>query len=182
MRKLCVSILLLGSIAALHGTAGDDFKLEPGFTLLFNGKDLDGWKEKKKDGAALDGKTEAFKGRFKVADSKLVIDPSVKGDVVIETQKAYGKDVVIKFEFKPSKGCNNDLWFRGVKFDLYIKVCKNMKDDEWNQFEIISTGDMLEYKCNGETQRTNKTKVESTPFGIRAENGPVEIRRVRIKS
>jgi hypothetical protein len=26
-------------------TAADDFKLEPGFTLLFNGKNLDGWKE-----------------------------------------------------------------------------------------------------------------------------------------
>ena len=106
----------------------------------------------------------------------------MKGDVVIETEKKYGKDTVIRFEFKPGKGCNNDLFFHGVKFDLYKKVCKNMKEDEWNQLEIISTENMLEYKCNGVTERTNKTKVESSPFGIRAEYGPIEIRRLRIKT
>ena len=182
MRKFCYTLLLLGSIASTQTTAGDDFKLEPGFTWLMNVKNLDGWVERKKNGEPLDGKTEAYKGRFKIADGKLVIDPSVKGDVVIETEKKFGKEVVIRFEFKPGKGCNNDLFFHGVKFDLYKKVCKNMKEDEWNQLEIISTDDMLEYKCNGVTERTNKTKVESSPFGIRAEYGPVEIRRLRIKT
>ena len=55
---------------------------------LFNGKNLDGWKEASKDKAPLAGKTEAFGGRFKVQGGMIVIDPSVKGDLHIETEKA----------------------------------------------------------------------------------------------
>jgi hypothetical protein len=46
-------------------------------TPLFNGKNLDGWKEASKDKASLTGKTEAFGGRFKVKDGVIAIDPSV---------------------------------------------------------------------------------------------------------
>ena len=49
--------------------SGDDFKLEPGFTLLFNGKNLGGWKEVGNK-ETLDGKTEAYQGRFKVVDGE----------------------------------------------------------------------------------------------------------------
>src|SRR4051794_15698171 len=84
-------------------------KLEPGFTALFNGKDLTGWKTKA--GESLDGKTEAHKGRFKVVDGKLVIDPKVPGDVWIKTDRKFEKDVHVKLDFFPGKGCNNDTHF-----------------------------------------------------------------------
>src|SRR5262245_36418998 len=103
MRTLCavLSLAMLAGLAApLPAYAADDFKLEPGFSLLLNGKDLTGWKQMK-DGTVLDGKTEAYGKRFVVTDGKLVIDPSVKGDVRIETAKSFDKDVTIKFEFKP---------------------------------------------------------------------------------
>src|SRR5205085_10380603 len=86
-----------------------EFKLEPGFTLLFNGKNLDGWKEASGKKESLEGKTEAYNGRFKVVEGKLVYDPAVKGDLYIETTKEFGKDVIIKFDFKPGPKCNNDL-------------------------------------------------------------------------
>jgi hypothetical protein len=70
--------LAVALVAARPGPSQDDFKLEPGFTLLFNGKNLDGWKEAGGQRAALDGKTEAFGGRFKVAEGRLVYDPGVK--------------------------------------------------------------------------------------------------------
>src|SRR5881396_2092461 len=63
----------------------DEFKLEPGFALLFNGKNLDGWKEASGKKESLEGKTDAYQGRFKVEDGKLVFDPAVKGDLYIET-------------------------------------------------------------------------------------------------
>jgi len=47
----------------------DDFKPEDGFTPLFGGKDLAGWKTEK--GEPLDGKMEAYGGRFKLADGVL---------------------------------------------------------------------------------------------------------------
>ena len=52
----------------------DEFKPEPGFTLLFNGKNLDGWQTKAAKPESLEGKAGAFDGRFQVKDGELVID------------------------------------------------------------------------------------------------------------
>jgi hypothetical protein len=182
MRTILSGGLLLAALALLPalGSAGDDFKLEPGFTLLFNGKDLSGWKTKK-EGVSLDGKNEAYGKRFAVVEGKIVIDPKVKGDVIIETAKTFGKDVHLKFEYLPGKGCNNDLFIRGIKFDITPKGVKNLKEGEWNQFEIVIAGDKAEFKNNGESQRTAKPGTDATPFGVRAEFGPIEFRRMRFK-
>lgn len=186
MRNLS-SLLALAILAVLGfsspGAAADDFKLEPGFTLLFNGKNLDGWKEASKDKAALDGKTEAFGGRFKVTDGRLVYDPAVKGDLYIETAKEFGKDVHIKFDFKAGPKCNNDLFLRGTKFDIIpgAKENKNVKEGEWYTFEIVVTGEKIEHKINGETMRAATTKTKSSPFKLRAEFGVIEIKNIRVK-
>lgn len=181
MRKLTCGLLLLSwMVLVTNASADDDFRLEPGFALLFNGKDLTGWKTLKGD--SLDGKTEAYKKRFTVADGKLIIDPKVPGDVRIVTAKELAGDVHIKFEYFPGKTCNNDLFFRGQKFDLVKGIVKNIEFDKWNQFEIIVTGDKIEFKNNGQTQRSATTEVKTSNLGIRAELGPAEFRRIRLKS
>src|SRR5262249_29471057 len=154
-------ILAHGLLLACLALAGD-FKVEPGFKLLFNGKDLSGWKEKT-GGASLEGKTEAYKGRFKVKDGILTINPKVKGDVRIVTDRQFSGDVHIKFDYKPGPGCNNDLYLRGHKFDIKKPDVKNLKEGEWNEFEIIIKGDKIEYRNNGEVQRKGTVKVKSTP-------------------
>jgi hypothetical protein len=181
MRLLsCVALLFAGGLAL----AADD-KAEDGFKPLFNGKDLTGWKakgSKDKPGESLDGKAEAFGGRFKVKDGELTIDPKVKGDVRIETAKEYGGNAVIRLEYLPGEGCNNDLFFRGQKFDLSKENVKNIKFGEWNTVEIAVTGDKVEIRSNGEVARTATTKVEKSTFEIRAEFGPIQIRKLRIKA
>ena len=112
----------------------------------------------------------------------LVIDPKVKGDIVMNTAKSYAGDVVIRFEFKPGEGCNNDLLFRGTKFDLKKEDVKNIKFGEWNRFEISIQGEKAEFRCNGELLKTLKAKPAATPLGLRAEFGPVEYRNLRIKT
>jgi Fe-S oxidoreductase len=181
MHKLTGTLLLSAAflavpIAVFGGP--DDFKPEPGFILLFNGKNLDGWKTKKGD--SLDGKMEAYDGRFKVVGGNLVIDPKVKGDLTIVTAKEL-KDAHIKFDFLPGAGCNNDLYFRGLKFDLTKGNVKNFKEGEWHDLEIIAQDGKVEFKCKGETQRAVKAKTASSPLGIRAEYGAVQIRRIRVK-
>lgn len=162
----------------------DDFKVEPGFTPLFNGKDLTGWKtkgSKDKPGDSLDGKTTAFDGRFVVKDGEIVIDPKVKGDRYIETAKEYAGDVTVKFQFKPGEGCNNDLLFRGAKFDIKTPDIKNLKFDNWNEMEVVLKGTKAEFMVNGEPVRTIDAKMDKGVFTIRAEFGPLVIRRLRIK-
>src|SRR3954465_9155869 len=100
MRILSYGLFLTCLALAARATAADDFKVEPGFTLLFNGKDLTGWKEKT-GGASLSEKTQADKGRFKGDGGVLVIDPKVQGDVRIRTVREFPGDVSIKFEYKP---------------------------------------------------------------------------------
>jgi hypothetical protein len=187
----CVTFLLfLLTLALLPVPASaedkDAFKLEEGFKLIFNGKDLDGWKEfSGKAKASLDGKTEAFKGRFKVRDGKLVLDPSVKGDLHIQTAEAFGKNAHVKFDFKPGPKCNNDIFFHGTKFDIIPgnKENKSVKEGKWSTLEIIVSNDKVEHKINGATVRTTKRRadIKATPLRIRAEFGAIEIKNIRVK-
>jgi hypothetical protein len=183
MGRLCCLCLFAGLLLTPPLGAADEFKLEPGFTLLFNGKNLDGWREAGGKKEALDGKTEAYDGRFKVVEGKLVYDPSVKGDLYIETAAEFGKDVHVKFDFKPGDKCNNDLFLRGTKFDIIPgnKENKSVKEGEWSTCEIIVKGDTVEHKINGETVRTSKADPKATPFKLRAEFGALEIKNLRVK-
>lgn len=175
MRALICGLVLSATVTCLLAAEPD-----AGFTLLFNGKDLTGWKVQK-SGESLEGKSEAAKGRFKVVDGVLVIDEKIKGDVRIESLHQFSGDVVIQFEYKPGKGCNNDLLLRGLKFDLKPQDVKNQKQDEWNQFEIAIHGDQAEFKNNGEVQRAQKTKSAESGLVIRAEFGPIQIRKLQYK-
>lgn len=155
-----------------------------GFTPLF-GKDLSGWRTKaagKTESVSLDGQKEAFKGRFKLgADGTLTIDTSVKGDVTIETTKTFAKDVHIAFDFKPGTKCNNDIFIRGIKFDLKIEDLPKWKAGEWNQFDLVIKGESAEIKLNGDLVKTVKAKPGATTFGLRAELGPMEMKNLRVK-
>jgi hypothetical protein len=184
MRRLPALFLVAGlMLLPRSGKSADDFKLESGFVLLFNGKNLDGWKEASGKKESLEGKTSAYDGRFKVVEGRLVYDPAVKGDRYIETVKEFGKDVHIKFDFKPGPKCNNDLFLRGTKFDIIPgnKENKNVKEGEWYTFEIVVVGDKLEHKINGETMRTSKAGDKPTPFKLRAEFGAIELKNIRVK-
>jgi hypothetical protein len=161
----------------------DEFKLEEGFTLLFNGKNLDGWKEASGKKESLEGKTDAYQGRFKVVDGSLVYDPAVKGDLYIETKREFAKDVHIKFDFKPGPKCNNDIFLRGTKFDIVPgnKENKTVKEGDWSVFEAIIKDGMVEHKINGETVRKSKTSANTSPFKLRAEFGAIELKNIRFK-
>ena len=176
---------ILAALISATALAQQEFKPEPGFTLLFNGKNLDGWKEASGKKESLDGKTEAYGGRFKVAEGRLILDPEVKGDLHLETVRTFAKDVHIKFDFKAGPKCNNDLFLRGTKFDIVPgnKENKNVKEGEWTSFEIVVTGDKIEHKVGGETARASTLKADApaSPFRIRAEFGALEIRNLRAK-
>jgi len=168
-------ILLVGRFGAAADGADE------GFTLLFNGKDLTGWKTK--EGAALEGKDEAYGKRFSVADGAVAIDPKVKGDKYIYTVKEFSGDLHLKFEFNPGPGCNNDLFLRGMKFDINLKGdVKKAKEGEWNTFEIVVAGKKAEFKCNGETVKSMNTKNDASNFGLRAEFGSIQYRKIQVKS
>jgi hypothetical protein len=174
----------VGLLFPMARAAAAESAAEVGLTLLFNGKNLDGWKTARgKADEPLDGKTEAHNGRFKVVDASIIYDPAIKGDLYIETARQFGKDIHIKFEFNPGPKCNNDVFLRGTKFDIKPggKENTNVKEGEWHTMEIIVQGDKLEHKINGETVRTSKAGAVATPFMLRAEFGAIQIRNIQVK-
>jgi hypothetical protein len=174
----CLLALVLSSVLPSMLVA-EDFKLEEGYSLLFNGKTLDGWKVR--GGESLDGKTESPKGRFVVKDGSLVIDANVKGGQVLDTAVEFGPKSHIKFQYKAGPGCNNDLYYLGLKFDIKPGGVKNLKEGEWNDFEIVGDGMTIEFRNNGELQYSGKAKVDASPLGVRAEFGGIEYRQLRYK-
>src|SRR5262245_12551501 len=95
------------------GRAGDDFKPEPGFTSLFNRKDLTGWRLGK---VVLDGKTETQNKRFMVMDGAIVIDGKGGGDLY--TTKEFNKDFHLKLEFRAAPRADSGLYIRGPQLQV----------------------------------------------------------------
>jgi Domain of Unknown Function (DUF1080) len=180
--------LLLGGLAVLlplPSVFTSEPKAEPGFTAIFNGKDLTGWRQKS-DKAPLDGKTEAYMGRHKVEGGSLiyVYKDKLKQNRYIETTKEYAKDAHFKFDFKAGPECNNDILFRGLKFDIVPGKgeTKDVKEGEWYTYELIAAGDKVEHKINGKTVRkAQMAKDKSNHFVLRAEFGVIEIKNIRVK-
>ncbi len=183
MRPICCLLFVLSAGLVL---AADDFKPEPGFTLIFNGKNLDGWQTKadgKTKAESLAGKTEAFAGRYRVEDGQLVIDYKTKQNRYIDTAKELTDNVVIRFDFKPGEGCNNDFLFLGSKFDVKAGAKgsgKGVKLDEWNTMEIVVKGGTADFMINGEKAATQKTKGAKGPLSVRAEFGPINLKNIRV--
>ena len=183
MRLITCALVVFATCAAV--VAADEFKPEPGFKLLFNGKNFDGWQTKasgKNKAESLEGKTDAYDKRFVAKDGEMVIDYKVKGDKYIETTREFSGDFTIRYDFKPEEGCNNDTLLLGTKFDIVAgakSTGKGIKLGEWNKMEIVVKGGSADFLINGEKVATQKTKAEKGPLVLRAEYGPITYKNIR---
>jgi hypothetical protein len=130
--------------------AGDDFKVEPGYTSLFNGKDLTGWRLGKD---LLDGKTESKTKKWHVTDNVIVIDGGGGGDIY--TVKDFNTDYNLKLEFRAAPKADSGVYVRGIQLQVrdyptvgpYKKV--KFKDGDWNQLDITVKGPVYATTVNG---------------------------------
>jgi len=90
--KLLFLLILFASVAAT--SKAQNKSLEPGFTRLFNGENLEGW--------------VGNKVSYRVENGMILIDPQGDGGGNLYTEKEYG-DFIFSFEFKLSPGANNGL-------------------------------------------------------------------------
>jgi hypothetical protein len=162
LRWILAMLILAALVSTDAGRAADDFKVEDGYTLLFNGKDLTGWRLGKE---MLDGKTETANKRFMVVDGVIVVDGKGGGDLF--TVKDYNKDFNIKLEFRAAPKADSGLYLRSVPAQLqvrdyptvgpYKKVKFNTGD--WNDLDVTVTGAKIASKVNG-TSITEKDVLE----------------------
>ncbi len=159
-----------------RGEAGEKFELEPGFTRLDNGMDLEGWTGK------LDG--------WSVVDGAIHLDSKkAKGDIY--SAKTHGGDVVIRMQFKAAKGADSGVYIHGKQLQVrdypnagpkqYAGPAK--KFGEWNDLEWDITGGVAVVKLNGEViEKAWKIGGDAKKgIGLQRESGDFDYRFIRMK-
>ena len=181
----CFLAIVTGSAAF----AADTFKPEPGFTSLFNGKDLSGWSYSATD--TFDGKIAASDERFSAKDGVLIVHPKTPREIKkILTTQEFPKDFVLKLEFRAEVNADSGIFIRGPQLQCrdYLvagpdpyKNLKKYRPQDWNEIEIVVKDGVARCTCNGELL-TDSLKVPATgPIGLEADRGQMEYRRIRIK-
>ena len=200
MNSRCCKLLVLGLTVVSFSSfaASDEFKLEEGYTSLFNGKDMTGWEygpvpvSKKPIIEKLDGKTATKDQVFEVSNGLIVA--SGKKIMALYTAKEYNKDFQFKVGFRNSAEKpkdNSGIYIRGPQLQLdavteggltgVFKKLTKFKVGDWNEIEITVKGTEAICKCNGE-QIGKAMKVPATgTIGLQFEYGKFEFRRIRIK-
>jgi len=191
-RSLALALLLvLGTAGAEQ--AGDDFKVEPGYTLLFNGKDLSGWKYLPTPKEGLDGKTETADQRFSVQDGAIVAaakDKAGKGGIKdLYTTRDFPNDFHLKLEFRAGEKADSGVYLRGKQLQVrdYLRrgeqrQLTRYKNDGWNELDITVQGTEATCLLNGEALTPPTMAVPAKGgIGVQAETGKFEFRRIRVK-
>src|SRR5205814_5515640 len=108
--RLGATALILG-LAALTTAGADDFKLEPGYISLFNGKDLTGWCYNKTN--AFDGKAASDDGRYSAKDGIFIVHPKTPRLMqIIWTTRQFPKDFNLKLEFRAEVNADSGIFIR----------------------------------------------------------------------
>jgi len=165
---------------------------EPGFTPLFNGKDLTGWRQGETN---LAGKVLSPDGRFAVKDGLLVIRGSTEKPprmTEIDTDPSFDGDFTLRLEFRASKDANSGLHLRDKQFKHQLqirdyprvgpyKALKGYKDFDWNEVEVVVRGTKARCTCNGEVLEASLEIPDKGRLALQSEINTVEYRNIRIK-
>jgi hypothetical protein len=160
------AVLAFLATAVRPCAAADEFKVEDGYTLLFNGKDLTGWEHgycppgTRPNDEKLDGKTASRDNIFTVADGVLVA--SGKALRAVYTTREFNRDFTLKFEFRTptdNKKNNSGVFIRGPQLQLdgtneggltgVFKNIKGFKHGDWNEIEVAVKGGVITNTVNG---------------------------------
>lgn len=182
------AVLAVGAQAALAADT-DDFKLEPGYESLFNGKDLTGWGYR---GNSFGSSTEASDGRYSAKDGLIIVhphDPS-KGPRLRQmwTTREFPKNFHLLLEFRAAVNADSGLFLRDPQLQVrdylvagpYYKL-KKYKPQDWNVIEVTVKDNVAYCTCNGEVLEAAYKLPATGPIGLEADRGQVEYRRIRIK-
>jgi hypothetical protein len=185
-------------------TLAQDWQPDPGFTSLFNGKDLTGWcfrakvdRKAPKVGEVIetfDGKTASSDdGRYSAKDGILTVNFPKGAERLIAqiyTVKEFPKDFVLKLEFRASPNADSGIFIRKPQLqcrdylvagpDAY-KNLKNYKPQDWNLIEVTVKGGSARCTCNGEVLEEDFKLPPTGPIGLEGDRGQMEYRRIQIK-
>lgn len=165
----------------------DTFSPEPGFTSLFNGKDLTGWGFVTNN---FDGLTSSPDGRYVARNGRLIVTTPPEGSRIqqLYTTRQFPGDFVLKLEFRAGVNADSGIFIRQPQLqcrDYWLagpyKQLKDYKPQEWNEVQVIATNGVAFSTCNGEVLEAAMKIPASGPIGLEGDRGQMEYRRIRLK-
>ena len=192
-------------------TQAEEFKPDPGFVSLFNGKDLTGWgyrvtpprkapKVPKPDAPLVveikaeekfDGQAASSDGRYRAINGRLVITTPAEGRRIqaLSTQQEFPQDFILKLEFRATPNADSGVYLRKPQLqcrDFLVagpyKDLKKYKPQDWNELVVTVKGGVARAECNGEVLEEAMKVPETGPIGLEGDRGQMEYRRLQIKT
>lgn len=196
-------LIFTGILLAITGTvSADDWKPEPGYRSLFNGKDLTGWcfrAKAEKKAPTVGAVTEKFdgkpassdNGRYSAKDGILTVNFPKGMDRLISqmyTVEEFPKDFTLKLEFRASPNADSGIFLRKPQLQCrdYLMAgpyneLKKYKPQDWNQIEVVVKDGKARCTCNGEVLEEAFVVPATGPIGLEGDRGQMEYRRIQIK-
>ncbi len=184
---------LLATLGFLE-TEDDKFEVEPGFTSLFNGKDLTGWEFRGKTPAnesiRFGGETRTPDGRYVAIHGRLVVTTPSEGSRIQQlwTTKEFPTDFVLKLEFRATPNADSGVFIRKPQLQCRdyplagpYKGLKNYHPQDWNELIVKVEGGVAHCSCNGETLEAALNVPPTGPIGLEGDRGQMEYRRIRLQ-
>jgi lysophospholipase L1-like esterase len=139
---------------------------------------------------SFDGKPASDDHRYIAVNNRLVVTNPPEGRRIQQlwTTRDFNSDYVLKLEFRATPNADSGIFVRGKQLqcrDFVLagpyKELKNYKPQEWNQVEIIVTGNTARYQCNGEVLEEAFSVPPRGPIGLEGDRGQIEYRNIRIQ-
>ncbi|HEX2750316.1 MAG TPA: GDSL-type esterase/lipase family protein, partial [Verrucomicrobiales bacterium] len=173
-------------------TAPDEFKLEPGYVSLFNGRDLTGWGFTGKDSSreTFDGKTASSDGRYIAKNGRLVVTTPPEGSKIaaLWTTREFPKDFVLKLEFRATPNADSGVFIRKPQLqcrDYALagpwKDLPHYKPQDWNEMIVTVKDNVAHCTCNGDVLDAAFKLPATGPVGLEGDRGQMEYRRIRVQ-
>ncbi len=174
-------------------TDDDKFTVEAGFTSLFNGKDLSGWRLAATKTApaeeTLDGRAATSDGRYVATHGRLVVTTPPEGRRIqqLYTKREFPGDFVLKLEFRATPNADSGVFIRGPQLQCRdyplagpYKNLKQYRPQDWNEMVVTVKDNVAVCTCNGEVLEAAFKLPASGPIGLEGDRGQMEYRRIRI--
>ena len=189
MSRITFLVLLLLSLA-MPGCA-TAWKPDPGFTSLYNGKDLTGWCYVDKDGkeTTFAGQSQSPDGRYSAQGEILVVNPRTPRLVQqLWTTAKFPKNFTLKIDFRASVNADSGIFIRQPQLQCrdYLvagpyKNLKNYRPQDWNTIIVTVKDNVAHCECNGEVLEPALKLPATGPIGLEGDRGQMEYRHIQIQ-
>lgn len=187
--RSAVAVLMI-VCAGCVSRSGPEFKPDPGFVSLTNGRDLTGWRYKPDE--RFDGKTESSDGRYTARDGMIVVNDYVaaRGPHLRQlwTTAEFPGNFILRLEFRAAVNADSGIFIREPQLQCrdYLvagpyKDLKHYKPQDWNLIEVTVKDGIARCTCNGEVLQEALKLPPTGPIGLEADRGQMEYRRIQLK-